>query len=87
MEELTLILQEEEATSDVRSARGLAIERACYCPMYRPSKIRIQEYFVCDPVRPNCDMCRECPINGLREPQTMVISYNPKVIPTGAAEN
>jgi hypothetical protein len=87
VEDLNVILRGGEVKSDVRSGRELAIHRACYCPMYRPSKIRIQEYFVCDPVRPNCDMCRDCPINGLREPQTMAITYSPKVIPTGAVEN
>lgn len=87
MEDLSVILQEEVASSDVRPGRNLAIERACYCPMYRSSKVRIQEYFVCDPVRSNCDMCRDCPINGLREPQTMMITYSPKIIPTGATEN
>ncbi len=87
VEDLTGIVRGGEAKSDVRAARELAIERACYCPMYRPSKIRIQEYFVCDPVRPNCDMCRDCPINGLREPQTMTIDYNSKVLSTGAVEN
>ncbi|HOE11673.1 MAG TPA: hypothetical protein PLQ35_04050 [bacterium] len=87
MQNLLAVLEDGEVKSDVRATRNLAIERACYCPMYRPSKIRIQEYFVCDPVRPNCDLCRECPINGLREPQTMAISYNPKMIASGAAEN
>lgn len=87
MEDVSLILRDNEAKFDVRSTRELAIKRACYCPMYRPSKIRIQEYFVCDPVRPNCDMCRECPINGLREPQTMSINYSARVVPTGATEN
>jgi hypothetical protein len=87
VEDLNVILRGGEVKSDVRSGRELAIQRACYCPMYRASKIRIQEYFVCDPVRPNCDMCRDCPINGLREPQTMAITYSPKVIPTGAVEN
>lgn len=60
--------------------RALAVERACYCPMYRPSKIRIQEYFVCDPARPECDMCKDCPINGLREPQSMAITYNVRTV-------
>lgn len=60
--------------------RSVAVERACYCPMYRPSKIRIQEYFVCDPARPDCEMCRDCPINGLREPQSMAITYNVRTV-------
>jgi len=87
VENVSLIPRESDAKFDVQSTRELAISRACYCPMYRPSKIRIQEYFVCDPVRPTCDMCQECPINGLREPQTMSINYSPRVVPTGAAEN
>lgn len=57
-----------------RFDRNLAIERACYCPSYSPSKIRIQEYFVCDPPEPPLDICDECPINGLREPSTIVIA-------------
>lgn len=57
-----------------RFDRDLAIERACYCPSYSPSKIRIQEYFVCDPPKPPLDICDECPINNLREPSTIVIA-------------
>ena len=57
-----------------RFNRELAIERACYCPSYSPSKIRIQEYFVCDPPKPPLDICEECPINNLREPSTIVIA-------------
>lgn len=61
----------------VRFDRETAIERACYCPSYSPSKIRIQEYFVCDPPSPPLDICEDCPINGLREPSTIVIAtYN-----------
>lgn len=61
----------------VRFDRETAIERACYCPSYSPSKIRIQEYFVCDPPNPPLDICEDCPINGLREPSTIVIAtYN-----------
>ncbi len=48
--------------------------------MYKPSKIRIQEYFVCDPARPDCDMCKGCPIKGLREPQSMSITYNVRTV-------
>ncbi len=54
--------------------RELAIERACYCPSYSPSKIRIQEYFVCDHPVPPLDICETCPINGLREPSKIVIA-------------
>lgn len=57
-----------------RFDRELAIERACYCPSYSPSKIRIQEYFVCDPPKPPLDICEDCPINGLREPSTIVVA-------------
>ena len=62
---------------NTRFDREIAIERACYCPSYSPSKIRIQEYFVCDPPVPPLDICEICPINGLREPSTIVVSnYN-----------
>lgn len=54
--------------------RNLAIERACNCPSYSPSKIRIQEYFVCEHPKQPLDICNECPINGLREPSTIVFS-------------
>jgi len=65
---------EELQIKGSRFDRELAIERACYCPSYSPSKIRIQEYFVCDPPDPPLDICEDCPINGLREPSTIVIA-------------
>lgn len=63
-----------EQKKQTRFDRELAIERACYCPSYSPSKIRIQEYFVCDPPKPPLDICDSCPINGLREPSTIVVA-------------
>ncbi len=66
--------EDQNQTDELRFNRELAIERACYCPSYSPSKIRIQEYFVCDPPKPPLDICEECPINGLREPSTIVIA-------------
>lgn len=72
------MLQQSPVKTEVD--RSLAIKRACYCPMYQPSKIRIQEYFVCDPARPDCEMCSDCPINGLREPQSMAITYNVRTV-------
>lgn len=57
-----------------RFDRSLAIERACNCPSYSPSKIRIQEYFVCNPPEQSLDICDDCPINGLREQSTIVFS-------------
>lgn len=65
---------DQAGKTDPRFDRELAIERACYCPSYSPSKIRIQEYFVCDPPKPPLDICEMCPINGLREPSTIVIA-------------
>lgn len=65
---------DQNREQDPRFDRELAIERACYCPSYSPSKIRIQEYFVCDPPKPPLDICETCPINGLREPSTIVIA-------------
>ncbi len=65
---------DQTRNTNPRFDRELAIERACYCPSYSPSKIRIQEYFVCDPPRPPLDICDSCPINGLREPSTIVIA-------------
>ena len=54
--------------------RSLAIERACNCPSYSPNKIRIQEYFVCEPPEQLLDICEECPINGVRKLSKIAIA-------------